>query len=259
MNYTLITGASGGIGLSFAETFVKHGHNLILVARNKEKLESIQAELETKYAVNSVVYDCDLTSPDATQRLYDDLTSHSMIVDVLVNNAGFGDLGAFLESDWARQQGLIDLNITALTKLTYLFGSDMKRRNRGKIINLSSVAAFSAGPYMSLYYASKSYVLSFSEALSEELKHSGVTVTALCPGPTATGFEQAAHMGSSVMFSRFGTSSPEQVALAGYRAAMKGKSVKYHGFTTNALALAARCLPKHTVCSLAAKMNRKKA
>lgn len=257
--YTLITGASGGIGLAFAKTFAQHGHNVILVARNKDKLKEIQEEIEANNAVETLVYDFDLTSLDNTQQLYDELKASSICVDILVNNAGFGDFGPFLDAEWIRQQNLIELNILALTRLTYLFGADMKKRNTGKIINLSSVAAFSAGPDMSLYYASKSFVLSFSEALSEELKHTGVTVTALCPGPTATGFEQNAGMGKSVMFSLFKPATPESVANAGYHAAMKGTPVKYHGFVTYTFNLLARCLPRNIARKFAAKMDRRKA
>lgn len=255
--YTLITGASGGIGLAFAKTFAQHGHNVILVARNRDKLKEIQKEIRASSTVETLVYDFDLTSLDNIQRLYDELKSASICVDILVNNAGFGDLYAFLDSEWERQQALIDLNITALVRLTYLIGNDMKKHGSGKIVNLSSVAAFSAGPDMSLYYASKSFVLSFSEALSEEMKGSGVTVTALCPGPTATGFEKSANMGKSVMFSRFKPATAEQVAVAGYRAAMRGKAVKYHGFVTYVFNVASRLLPRSVSRAFAAGMNRK--
>lgn len=254
--YTLITGASGGIGLAFAKTFAQHGHNVILVARNKDKLKEVQEEIKADSVVETLVYDFDLTSLDNVQRLYDELKSASICVDILVNNAGFGDFGAFLDAEWIRQQNLIELNILALTKLTFLFGTDMKKRNSGKIINLSSVAAFSAGPDMSLYYASKSFVLSFSEALSEELKYTGIAVTALCPGPTATGFEQNAGMGKSVMFSLFKPATPESVASAGYHAAMKGTPVKYHGFITYMFNFITRCFPRSVSRKLAAKMDR---
>lgn len=255
----LITGASGGIGMEFARIFAQNGHDLILVARSRDKLEALKEELETRYAVDVGVYPADLTSSTEIENLYEYLTYANLRVDVLVNNAGFGDLGAFLDSAWERQQALIDLNITALVRLTYLIGNDMKKRGSGKIINLSSVAAFSAGPNMSLYYASKSFVLSFSESLAEELKGSGVTVTALCPGPTATGFEKNANMGKSVMFSRFKPATAEQVAKAGYHAAMRGKNVKYHGFVTYAFNIASRLLPRSAARSFASGMNRKQS
>lgn len=255
-NYVLITGASAGIGLCFAKIFAEKGYNLILVARNKNKLNSLKEELETKYSVIVNIYATDLTNNNAVQELYDYTKNKSLVVDILVNNAGFGDLNGFLESEWHRQKSLIDLNITALVEMTYLFSKDMKKQNKGKIINLSSIAAFSAGPYMSLYYASKSFVLSFSEALSEEFKGTGITVTALCPGPTSTNFEKSANMGHSVMFSKFKTATAEDVAKAGFNAAMKGKSIKYHGFTTYAFNIITRCAPRSVGRILATKMNK---
>ena len=255
-DYVLITGASGGIALHFAKTFAENGYNLILVARSKNKLESLKQELESNYSVNVNIYALDLTSNNAIQDLYDYVKRKSLNVGVLVNNAGFGDCNAFLDSDWQKQKNLIDLNISALVEMTYLFGNDMKKRKRGKIINLSSVAAFSAGPYMSLYYASKSFVLSFSEALSEELKGSGVTVTALCPGPTSTDFEKNANMDHSVMFSQFKTSNAKDVAKAGYNAAMKGRAIKYHGVITYLFNIITRCFPRSTARYFAKKMNR---
>lgn len=255
-NYVLITGASGGIGLSFAKIFAKKGYNLILVARNKSKLESLKQELEINYSVIVNVYAIDLTCDRAVQELYDYTQSHSLIVDILVNNAGFGDYNSFLDSEWHRQKNLIDLNITALVEMSYLFGKEMEKRKCGKIINLSSVAAFSAGPYMSLYYASKSFVLSFSEALSEELKGTGITVTALCPGPTSTDFEKNAQMNHSVMFSKFKTAAAEDVAKAGFNAVMKGKSIKYHGMVTYAFNIITRCFPRQVGRNLAKKMNK---
>jgi short-subunit dehydrogenase len=255
-NYCLITGASGGIGLEFARVFAKNGYNLILVARSNDKLKCLKKELETRYSIKAVAYSADLTSCVEIEQLHKYVIESNLQVDILVNNAGFGDLCAFLDSKWDRQQALIELNITALVKLTYLFGSDMRKRGAGRIINLSSVAAFSAGPYMSLYYASKSFVLSFSEALAAELDGTGISVTALCPGPTSTGFEKNAHMGKSVMFSRFKTATAKDVAETGYRAAMRGKSIKYHGFVTNAFNIATRLLPRRITRKMAAGMNK---
>jgi uncharacterized protein len=255
-NYVLITGASSGIGLSFAKIFAKNGYNLILVARNKNKLASLKNKLETKFSIIVDIYAIDLTSSNSAQELYDYTKKNSMVVDILINNAGFGDFNAFLDSELNRHKNLIDLNITALVEMAYLFGKDMKKRNRGRIINLSSIAAFSSGPYMSLYYASKSFVLSFSEALSEELKGTGVTVTALCPGPTSTGFEKNANIEHSVMFSKFKTATADDVAKAGFEAAMKGKDIKYHGFLTYAFNVVTRCFPRIVGRKLAIKMNK---
>ena len=254
----LITGASGGIGKEFARVFAAEGHDLILVARSSDKLETLCAQLERTYGVEAVSFCADLSCHAEIRRLYDWTAEQDWQVDCLVNNAGFGDMSAFLDALWPRQQALIDLNISAVVRLTYLFGRDMKKRGSGRILNLASVAAFSAGPYMSLYYASKSFVLSFSEALARELKGSGVTVTALCPGPTATGFEKNANMGKSVMFSRFRPATAAQVAKAGYRAVMKGRSIKYHGFVTGSFQLLARALPRSLTRRMAEGMNRRR-
>ncbi len=258
-NFCLITGASGGIGKEFAHIFAKNGHSLILVARSTDKLKALCAELKNAYEVETIPYCADLTSCTEIQRLYDYSKESGWQVDYLVNNAGFGDMSAFLDADWPRQRALIDLNISAVVQLTYFFGNDMKERGYGRIINLSSVAAFSAGPYMSLYYASKSFVLSFSEALAEELKGSGVTVTALCPGPTDTGFEKNANMGKSIMFSRLPTATAEQVAKAGYTAAMLGKPIKYHGIVTHSFNLLTRLLPRSVTRRLAKGMDQNKS
>lgn len=256
--FCLVTGASGGIGKEFAHIFAKNGHALILVARSIDKLEALCTELKNTYGVEAIPFCADLTSYAEIQRLYDYAKESGWQVDYLINNAGFGDMRAFLEADWLRQQALIDLNVSAVVRLTYLFGNDMKERGYGRIINLSSVAAFSAGPYMSLYYASKSFVLSFSQALAEEVKGSGVTVTALCPGPTETEFEKNAYMGRSVMFSRFKPATAEQVVKAGYNAGMRGKQIKYHGLVTYSFNLLTRLLPRSVACKLAKGMNQSK-
>lgn len=173
-----------------------------------------------------------------------------------MNNAGFGDKASFVDSDWNRQENMAKLNILALMKMTYVFGSDMKKRGRGRILNLSSVAAFSGGPNMSIYYASKAFVLSFSQSVNAELKPYGVTVTALCPGPTATGFEKAAGMKQSKMFSLF-PQKPHDVAEVGYRACMNGKAVKYHSPVTYGFNFLSRILPRAAVCWLAEHVNGK--
>lgn len=255
-NPCLITGASGGLGREFARIFAKNGQDLILVARSTAQLEQLSGELKEAYGTDAVPFSADLTCDSEIQRLYDWVREKGWQVDCLVNNAGFGDLGAFLDGDWTRQQALLELNVLAVVRLTRLFGKDMKRRGFGRILNVASAAAFSAGPNMALYYASKSFVLSFSEALAEELKGSGVTVTALCPGPTATGFERNAHMGKSVMFSVFPPASAERAAKAGYEAMMGGKPVKYHGFVTHSFSLLSRLLPRSAARRLAKGMNR---
>lgn len=257
MNYTLITGASGGIGYCMAEEFAAHGHNLILVARNQKRLKEIAEDLHVKYKVQVETFGCDLSEEEECIRLFQITQEKNLFVEILVNNAGFGDSNAFLDGDWKRHQNMINLNIMAMMQLSYLYGNEMRKRGKGKILNLSSVAAFSAGPYMPLYYATKGFALSLSEAMAEELKGSGVTVSAFCPGPTATGFEQAANMKSSKMFTTFGAASPKDVAKAGYRGLMKGKVVIYHGKVTYGFQLVSRFCTRKFARSLAMKMNGK--
>lgn len=255
----LITGASGGLGTEFARIFAGNGYDLVLTARNRERLEKIKAELEARHKIHVMIMTADLTSEDEVEALYQSLQDSGVTIGILVNNAGFGHMSAFLDSDWKRHQSLMAVNMNALVRLTYLIGNDMRKNGFGRIINVASIAAFSSGPYMSLYYASKSFVLSFSGALSEELRGSGVTVTALCPGPTATGFEKNAFKGNSVMFSRFKPSRAEKVAMAGYNAAMRGKSMRAPGFVAHAYSVLTHLLPRSITRKIAAGMNREKS
>lgn len=166
---TLITGASGGIGFALAEEFAKNHHNLILVARNEDKLKQIKEQLKKTYGINVEVFAADLSRDEERIRLFDYTKQRNWQVDILVNNAGFGDANACLDASWERHKNIVDLNIVSLMHLSYLYGNEMKKNGYGKIMNLSSVAAFSAGPYMSVYYASKAFVLSLSQAMQEEL------------------------------------------------------------------------------------------
>ena len=224
----LVTGASGGLGAEIARVLAKEGFDLLLVARNEGKLQSLKDELELTYGVEALTLPADLAIEDAALDIYDYVLGRDLHVDVLVNNAGFGDSGAFHEADWSRQRDMVQVNVIALMQLTRLLVPHMVERGYGMVLNLSSVAAFSAGPYMSVYYATKVYVLSFSEALSEELAGTGVTVTALCPRPTVTGFESAASMGSGSTMFRHAASAAE-VARDGYAAMMKGKAICLQG------------------------------
>ncbi|MGN0626504.1 MAG: SDR family NAD(P)-dependent oxidoreductase [Oscillospiraceae bacterium] len=221
----LITGASGGIGYELAEIFAKHKNNLVLVARSEDKLNKIKEKLEKKYKISVLVIAKDLTEEGAAQSVYNEVKASGTDVDYLVNNAGFGDNNAFNDTALSVQENMVKLNVLALTQLTHLFGGDMKERGEGKILNIASIAAFSAGPYMSVYYASKAFVLSFSEAVAEELRPYGVTVTALCPGPTKTGFEKTADLEKARMFKFFKPADADDVAEYGYEAMMKGRTV----------------------------------
>lgn len=242
MKYTLITGASGGIGYELAYIFAENKNNLILVARNVSKLEAIKADIDLKYGVDVKIINADLCEEAAAENLYK--KTFGLEVENLVNNAGFGDCCAFLESDLKRQKDMIQLNISALTELTHLYGQDMKKRRNGRILNIASIASVCAGPYMSVYYASKSYVLSFTQAVAEELKGSGVSVSALCPGPVDTGFEKAANLENSKMFTYFKPASARAVAMHGYRAMMSRRVIVFHGLTVKLINFVTKLSPR---------------
>ncbi len=251
----LVTGASGGLGLEFARLLAKEYCDLVLVARNEGKLNGIKRELEKEYGITAWVCPCDLSRVDAALGVYQFTQAHDLEIDALINNAGFGDSGKFAESNWRKQYEMVQVDITALMQLTHCFLPGMIERKHGKILNLSSVAAFCAGPGMSVYYASKAFVRSFSEAVAEEVKGIGVTVTALCPGPTATGFEAAADMGKgSKMFKK--AAKPEDVAKAGIRALRLGKVLCYQGSFTKWMGFLCRLAPRSVTRRYAAKMDK---
>ena len=258
MNYTLITGASSGIGYEMAKIFGKNNHNLILVARDEGKMNSLKQELTSKYNIDIQIIVKDLTAENAIDEIYEETKLNEYNVEILVNNAGFGDQSAFLDSDYNKQENMIKLNILALMKLSYLYGNDMKKNKYERILNLSSVAAFMSGPYMSIYYASKAFVLSFSESMAEELKGTGVTVTCLCPGPTKTNFEKSANMKNSSMFTTFGGAvTPEAVAECGYKACMKGKHIQYHSLKTYLMNIGSRIFSRKFASKYVMKINKK--
>ncbi len=251
----LITGASSGLGLEFAKIYAREGYDLVVVARSVGKLYTLKSELEAQYDCHVWVLAQDLSQPDTAYEIFNYTLEENITIDALVNNAGFGDFGNFWEADAQRQTDLLQVNIMALVQLTRYFMPGMVERGHGSVLNLSSVAAFSAGPRMCLYYASKEFVRSFSEAIAEEVRDTGVTVTALCPGPTATGFEQAAQMKNSHMFSMFKPASAKDVAEAGFRAAQKGKVLCYYGLPTHAVNIAARLLPRSVCRRFMKKVN----
>lgn len=251
----LVTGASGGLGLEFSRILAKKKYDLVLVARNEEKLQAIKREFESQYGILVYVYAVDLSKIDAGRSVFEFTQKEHLHIDVLINNAGFGDSGSFAESDWQKQYEMVQLNVVALMQLTHCFLKPMIQQGHGKILNISSVAAFCAGPYMSIYYATKEFVRSFSEAVAEEVKGTGVTVTAFCPGPTSTGFEQAAAMEKgSTMFRK--AANAEDVAKSGIRALRTGKALSYYGAFTNGMNFMSRILPRSVTRKFAAKMNR---
>ena len=243
----LITGASGGIGLALAEVFASNQYSLILVARSEDKLQDLSQELSSKYGVQATVFSHDLTDKDAPQRLFDQAQQNNLSVDVLVNNAGYGDYGEFASSDWEKLQGMILLNVLATTHLTRLFLPAMVSRGAGKILNVSSTAAFQPGPMMAVYFATKAYVLSFSEAIAAETENAGITVSTLCPGPTQSGFIGRANMDKAALANSATESklpTAAEVAEFGYDALQKGQVVAVHGLANQLLAFSTRLAPR---------------
>lgn len=226
--YALITGASSGIGLAMAEALARRGRSLILVARQRDHLETIALELTQRFGVEVLFRACDLGEPLRLSGFLLELEDGAHQIDLLVNAAGIGSSGPFLAQDWGVEQDLIDLNILALTRLCHTVGNLMAIQGGGQILNVASVAAFQPGPWMSTYYASKAYVLHFSEGLREEVKKTGVKVSVLCPGPTRTAFFRTAQLKVKVNIDKM--MSPEEVALYTVRALAKNRAVIIPGW-----------------------------
>jgi len=255
----LITGASGGIGLELAKIFASNGINLIIVSRKVIELAKLGTELSAKHGIFVEELEKDLSIPGIAKEIFNEVNSQSFNVDYLVNNAGFGDFGLFQESDWSKQERMINVNMLALTHLTRLFLPSMVKKRSGKILNVASTAGFQPGPLMSVYYATKAYVISFSEAIANELAGTGVTVTALCPGPTKSGFQKAAHIEKSNLVNGKNIASAKEVAEFGYKAMTKGKLIAVHGFKNKELAFLSHHAPKNMVIKTARKLNETKA
>jgi hypothetical protein len=253
MPFTLLTGASAGIGLELGRVFARHHHDLILVARRKEKLDDLAALWSKEFGVKAEAVVMDLADPAAPEKLHD--ATKGREVDILVNNAGFGVNGPFEKTDLRRELDMIQLNVTALTHLTKLYLRDFAARGAGRILNVASTAAFQPGPLMAVYYATKAYVLSFSEALAEELRGTKITVTALCPGPTATEFQKVAAMEKSPLVRTFAMPAAP-VAEKAYRALMKGKRILVPGITNKLGVAALRVSPRGLVTRIVKGVNR---
>jgi short-subunit dehydrogenase len=222
-NVALVTGASGGIGLELARLHAKDGGDLLLVARSGDKLDLVKFELESVFGVSVKIYVADLTEAGVPQAIFDFAKTQGIEVELLINNAGFGGHGKFHQRDWDQEESMIALNVTALCELTHLFVGDMVKRKHGKILNVASTAGFLPGPMMATYYATKAFVVSFSQAIAEELRSDGITVTALCPGPVKTGFARVADLEDVDTFKN--AASATEVARIGYRAMKQGKLV----------------------------------
>jgi short-subunit dehydrogenase len=242
-NLAVITGASVGIGFELARVFARNGHDLLLVSRRPDALEAVAGRLEGEFKIRAWTFAADLRDSDSPQRLLDYCLSEKMPVEILVNNAGIGFGGEFGEVDLNRQMDIIRVNIASLTELTGLFLPQMILRRSGRIMNVASTAAFQPGPLMAVYYASKAYVLSFSQALAEELRNTGVTVTALCPGPTKTEFAAAAEIESTRLFEKV-VADAAGVAEFGYDAMMKGHRVAIPGIMNKIVAQSNRFAPR---------------
>ncbi len=242
MDYALITGASSGIGLELAAIMAEKGHNLILVARREEVLQALKVKLENQFKVTVEVVAMDLSKSEQAQALYEYCTNHHLIVNCLINNAGFGDYGKFDSGKLDTYQNMLQLNIMVLTELTALFLAGMKQRKFGQILNVGSIAAFQPGPNLAVYAASKAYVMQFTEALSFELRGTGVSATLLSPGVTETGFVSRANM-SEAANAKKGLMTANSVAMAGYRAMMSGKLNTIPGWKNQILAFGSKIMP----------------
>lgn len=245
----LITGASSGIGYELAKCFAMDRTDLVLVARDEPKLQQIAAELQSAHGVSAKVFRADLARAEAAAELYRETQAAGLAIDYLVNNAGFGVVGPFAEMDLTANLGMIQVNVASLVHLTRLYLQDMRKRGSGGILNVASTAAFQPGPLMSIYYASKAFVLSFTEGIANELEGSGITVTALCPGPTATDFQRRANAESIrlVKSKLMPMMTARKVAEIGYQGFLAGKVIVIPGLVNKIGAQSVRISPRAMV------------
>ncbi|HUQ84773.1 MAG TPA: SDR family oxidoreductase [Candidatus Limnocylindrales bacterium] len=252
----LITGGSSGIGFELAKIFGQNNYQLILVANDKEKLENAGDELKNSgFSVKTIAKD--LSNPDSPSQIYEQLKQEEITIDILVNNAGFATYGPFSENDLDKELSELQVNIVTLTHLAKLFVRDMLKKGEGKILNVASTAAFAPGPLMAVYYASKAYVLSFSEALNNELENTGVSVTTLCPGPTNTGFAASANLGSSKLFQGKNMDA-SFVAQAAFDGLMGNRAVVIPGLKNKFMVNALRFVPRSVVPKIVKGVQDKK-
>ena len=240
----LITGASSGIGKALAHQFAQDGYQLVLAARGVAKMQALADELQRKFKVAVTVIGADLETNDGAARLHADIKARGIVLSALANNAGYGAFGEFKAYALMYELAMMQLNMNTVVVLTKLFLPDLLA-TRGKILNTASTAAFQPGPYMAVYYATKAFVLSFSEAIASELEDTGVTVTALCPGPTASGFQDKADLGNSALIKGKKLPTSEEVAALGYRAMQRGQRVYIPGFVNWAMAQSMRFTPRN--------------
>jgi len=222
-NTALVTGASSGIGEALARLHASRGGDLVLVARRESLLDTLKQELESTHGIRATVVAADLAQPDAAERVFAATEAAGLDIDLLINNAGFGGHGKFHERELARARAMMQVNMTSLVDLTHFYLQGMVARNRGRILHVASTAAFMPGPLQAVYYATKAFVVSFSQAISEELTGTGVTSTALCPGAVDTGFVQAGDLEGTMLWEN--AAAPESVAACGYEAMLRGELV----------------------------------
>lgn len=253
----LITGASSGIGQELAQLFARDGYRLVLVARNRGALRELADQLQERYSSIIRISPKDLAHPAAPAELYQELQEAGIVLDVLVNNAGFGASGSFVNTDWNDEAEMMQVNLTALTHLTKLFLPQIRARE-GKVMNVASTAAFLPGPFMAVYYASKAYVLHLSEALAEELSGTGVTVTCLCPGPVETNFQKRAHIAQSHLLHSSLRVDVREVARVGYAGMKQGKRIVIPGRKNRFLIQMLRVSPRSLMARVVSRMHSQK-
>ncbi|OUL36948.1 short-chain dehydrogenase [Nostoc sp. T09] len=251
----LITGAANGIGYELAYIFALNGYNLVLVDRMAEKLAEVANKFQDELGISVKAIVKDLSIKTSPEEIFTELQQEFIKVDVLVNNAGFGIHGLFNETNLNTELEMLQVNLVCLTHLTKLFLKDMVKQGEGKVLNLSSAAAFQPGPLMAVYFATKAYILSFSQALASELEGTGVTVTALCPGPTESAFHERTGIAGAKQVENNNMMDAATVAKIGYRALMEGKTVAIPGFKNRLLAEIVRFTPRNLVTKIVKNMQ----
>ena len=257
MKYTLITGASSGIGLELAHIFAQNNHNLILVARNKKILSLLKKKIELLYKIDIKVISLDISGEVGAINLYELVKKQQLEVNILINNAGIGYHGEFVKKDIQTSLDMINLNIITPTILTKLFLKDMLKVGNGKIFNIASTAAFQSGPLMSVYYGTKSYLLNFSEGIAEELRDSNIKIITLCPGPTKTAFEKMDKV-EKKLFKNFYIANPEDVAKYLYKNIDTEKDILIHGKLNKFMIFITKFIPRKINLNLIKKIQDKK-
>ena len=257
-NFTLITGATSGIGYEMSSLCAQKGHNLVLTGRNAAVLQKMKEGLSARYHVLVTTITADLSLPDAAAEICRKLNNDDITIDILINNAGFGKFGPFSETDWTTELNMVHVNVISLTFLTKFILKDMLKRGEGKICTIASTAGFRPGPLMAVYFATKAYVLSFSEALAEEVRGTGVSVTTVCPGATKTDFTKTAGLDASQFFKFKKMALPADVAAYGYKHLMRGDGVVIHGVFNRIIFIVQRFVPRKLVSFMSRKVKEKK-